>query len=62
MHAVQLVNETAELQEHEFLAGNIVMRTSGFSTARDAAAAQEELMNHMYNVGGWVYLMFSGTK
>ena len=56
------MNETAELQEHEFLAGNIVMRTSGSSTARDAAAAQEELMNHMYNVGGWVYLMFSGTK
>lgn len=34
-------------QDFEFLSNNIAMRSSGSSTARDAAAAQQELVDYM---------------
>lgn len=34
-------------QDFEYLSHNIAMRSSGSSTARDAAAAQQELVDYM---------------
>ena len=40
-------------EDYHMLSSNVAVRASGSSTAKDAAAAQQELQEYMENLVGW---------
>jgi hypothetical protein len=62
VHAQPVQDQPARLscrrspQDYDFLSGNVAVRASASSTARDAAAAQQQLTAYMVGVRSAVWV------